>query len=139
MFGQTLAMVQNTLNREQLHALRVEGFCSTLAIAGSGKTRLLASQVIFRLAEGETADLSDMAILTFTNKAGAELRHRIHGLLEKELRHAVETSNKEWEAKCRTALGALPEAQFGTIDAMVASWVRRLAAVGEIAVDPKFR
>lgn len=139
MFEQTFSFVTGKLSREQLHALRGEGFCATLAIAGSGKTRLLASQVIFRLAEGGSADLSDMAIITFSNKAGAELRHRIHQLLEFELGYATANPNKDWEIKCRTALGALPEAQVGTIDAIVASWVRRLAAVGEIEVDPKFR
>ncbi|MGI8425039.1 MAG: UvrD-helicase domain-containing protein [Actinomycetota bacterium] len=79
--------------------------------AGSGKTTALVDRVVALVKTG-TAELSNIAAITFTEKAGAELRDRVRQELE-------ETAEKEGAAdvaeRCRTALEQLDAAAIGTL------------------------
>jgi len=71
---------EKELNPEQLAAVREgDGPCVVLAGAGSGKTRTIVYRVAWLIEHGTAADR--ILLLTFTNKAAAEMMGRIGSLL----------------------------------------------------------
>ncbi|MGI9322023.1 MAG: DNA helicase II [Pseudomonadales bacterium] len=69
------------LNDRQREAVAApQGSCLVLAGAGSGKTRVLAHRVAW-LIQAESLSPYSILAVTFTNKAAAEMRRRIEGLL----------------------------------------------------------
>ncbi|HEY7135580.1 MAG TPA: UvrD-helicase domain-containing protein [Acidimicrobiia bacterium] len=79
--------------------------------AGSGKTSELVTRVVALVTSG-TAKLESIAAITFTEKAGAELRDRVRQELE---RRAEDAPDLEVLARCREALGQLDGAAIGTL------------------------
>src|SRR6202167_6194320 len=71
--------------------------------AGSGKTSALVSRVLALVTSGR-AELGAIAAITFTEKAGAELRDRIRR--ELEIRAEADPEGQTG-ARCRTALEKL--------------------------------
>lgn len=80
-----------------------------VAGAGTGKTTALVQRVIALVSTGR-AELGSIAAITFTEKAGAELRDRIRTELE---RHAE--ADGPGGVRCRDALDQLDSAAIGTL------------------------
>ncbi len=73
--------ILDSLNEAQREAVGAPpGHILVLAGAGSGKTRVLVHRVAWYIQTGEASPYGILAV-TFTNKAAAEMRTRIEGLL----------------------------------------------------------
>jgi len=69
------------LNKEQLEAVTYkEGLLLVLAGAGSGKTRVLTQRVAYFI-EQKIVSAQKVLLLTFTNKAAAEMKERVRKLI----------------------------------------------------------
>src|SRR4249920_3017461 len=94
-----------------------EGLGRTLFVeagAGSGKTRSLIDRVVAMvLAEESAVPLRHVAAVTFTEKAGAELRDRLRGAFEDALATAAVGSERAQRAA--EALNDLDAAAIGTL------------------------
>ena len=87
---------------EQLSAMNSPAPCLVSAAAGSGKTTVIAKRVAKILAD-ETQNISaeEIAVVTFTNMAAAEMRERI----EREINNAIkENPNNNWLKKQKLKL-----------------------------------
>ena len=133
----TLAFAR--LTSGQRHALCTNGFSLINAVAGSGKTTQLVALTLKTLLENPEIHLDRLAIITFTRKAGAELRERLHKAMTAEYEQD-RTSNPERAKLWQKWLGQLPGAPIGTIDALVQQILRRLSLeqVQGLELDPGF-
>ncbi|MCH2374098.1 MAG: UvrD-helicase domain-containing protein, partial [Planctomycetes bacterium] len=122
--------------------------------AGTGKTSLIIERVLYQLlAAGRS--LEKLAVITFTEKAAAELRDRLEEALEGILDLTTHGNNTEKDgeasrvfarltgpqrveatAHARTALEALDRATVSTIHSFAADMLRRHHS--QAGVDPLF-
>ena len=82
--------------------------------AGSGKTRALVDRIV-RLVTSGTAGLADLAAITFTEKAAAELRDRVRHRVGGERARALAEGDRDRAERCRVALDDLDGAAIGTL------------------------
>ena len=97
--------------------------------AGTGKTRALVDRIVALVCSGVPID--QIAAITFTERAAAELRERVRTGLEEE---APKQSQKA--DVIDAALASLDRAQISTIHAFCQAIVRTYAP--EAGVDPDF-
>ncbi len=88
--------------------------------AGSGKTESLALRMVAGIASGRCR-VGEMAAVTFTRKAAAELRGRFQVALERRL---SEDPHEEAKARIRLALAGLETLFAGTIHSFCARLLR---------------
>ena len=91
------------------------------ASAGTGKTTALVSRVVSLIVEGK-ATVDQIAAITFTEAAAAELRDRVRQGLEERANDACVT--EDVRQRCRTAAGSLERGAFQTIHSFAASLLR---------------
>ncbi len=118
-------MTESYLPSDQEHRERIESALDeTLfveASAGTGKTTALVSRVVSLVAEGK-ATIDQVAAITFTEAAAAELRDRVRQGLEARANDASAT--EEARQRCATAAGCLERGAFQTIHSFAASLLR---------------
>lgn len=76
-----------TWTDDQWKAISAEGNnILVAAAAGSGKTAVLVERMIRKVADTDNPiDIDRLLVVTFTNAAAAEMRHRIGEAIEKKL------------------------------------------------------
>jgi ATP-dependent helicase/nuclease subunit A len=99
--------------------------------AGTGKTTMLVRRIVALLRTGR-ATIDELAVITFTEKAAAELSARLRFALEE----AVEQSDSEERTRLSSALLALHRARVQTIHAFAADILRERPV--EAGIDPQF-
>ncbi|MCF7811712.1 UvrD-helicase domain-containing protein [bacterium] len=97
--------------------------------AGTGKTSLLIDRLFTLL---QKFDITDIAAITFTEKAAAELCDRMRNRLENEL---LKTKSKP-DPKLLKALNNIDHAQISTIHSFALSLIRERPF--ETGIDPDF-
>ncbi len=80
--------------------------------AGCGKTEALVGRVINLVTSSDDVSLDDVAVITFTNKAAAELRHRVRSRLEELLAACSEPAARE---RLDLSLTKLDDAAISTL------------------------
>ena len=108
------------------------------AAAGTGKTTSVVSRVTEMVARG-VAGVGEIAAVTFTERAGGELRLRIRQALEMRLTAGEGTpgpADVEERARLEQAIVSLEEAPIGTIHSFCSTLLRERPV--EAGVDPDF-
>jgi exodeoxyribonuclease V beta subunit len=113
---------------EELDAIPLERSAVIEASAGTGKTFLIEHLVVDRVIR-DVARLDDMLVVTFTDRAAAELLRRIRALLARVLAHpagegpAIQAAGPAWTVdggarrRLEAALETAPTASISTIHA----------------------
>ena len=100
--------------------------------AGTGKTRILVDRVVEIIRRGG-AEIQEVVVITFTEKAAGELRARVRDRLHERLEAAAEPER----ARYRAALRGLVSAHVETIHAFASSLLREFPL--EAGVNPGFQ
>jgi ATP-dependent helicase/nuclease subunit A len=123
------APVDQEIRDAASHDIRTSFFLE--AGAGTGKTRILVDRALEIVRTG-AADIQDVVVITFTEKAAGELRSRIREKLHERSVGAVEDERRRY----RRALSSLDSAHIETIHAFASSLIREHPL--EAQVDPNF-
>lgn len=102
------------------------------AAAGSGKTKVLITRMIEKVINEENPiDVDELLVVTFTNAAAAEMRHRMAEALEEAI------ADKPESVHLRRQLNLLNKAQVSTLHSFCQNVVRQYAYL--LDIDPGFR
>ncbi len=139
------------LTESQERAVKSAKHLSVTASAGSGKTTVLIEKYIKTLEELINAvstlagdalidDFSDIVesvvVITFTEKAGSELRKRATDAIERRIKEAMDANDINELRKFEKLRDAMPSAVIGTIHSFCARILREFAV--SAGVDPNF-
>jgi DNA helicase-2/ATP-dependent DNA helicase PcrA len=114
-----------------------EGPLLVLAGAGSGKTRVLTHRIAYLLATGK-ARPGEILAITFTNKAAAEMRERVAGLIGRSVRAMwVTTFHSSCARMLRVDAERLGYSKGFTIYDQGDSLRMVKRCLAELGVDPK--
>src|SRR4051812_46865392 len=100
--------------------------------AGTGKTTMLVRRIVALLRLGHT-DIDSLAVITFTEKAAAELSARLRFGLEKAARDATDDDQRD---RLEVALRGLHRARVQTIHTFAGDILRERPV--EARIDPQF-
>ncbi|GER65768.1 helicase-exonuclease AddAB subunit AddA [Weizmannia acidilactici] len=102
------------------------------AAAGSGKTAVLVERIIQKLLDEEDPlDIDELLVVTFTNAAAAEMRHRIGEAIEAAI------SSRPDSRHLRKQLSLLNKASISTLHSFCLEVIRKYYYL--IDIDPGFR
>jgi len=102
------------------------------AAAGSGKTKVLITRMIEKVInEKNPIDVDQLLVVTFTNAAAAEMRHRMAEALEEAI------VDNPVSVHLRRQLSLLNKAQISTLHSFCQNVVRQYAYL--LDIDPGFR
>lgn len=102
------------------------------AAAGSGKTKVLITRMIEKVInEQDRMDIDELLVVTFTNAAAAEMRHRMGEALEEAIALNPDSVH------LRRQLNLLNKAQISTLHSFCQNVVRQYAYL--LDIDPGFR
>ena len=133
--GTVTGMTQAALSDTSAQQRIVSDFQTTFLLeagAGTGKTQLLLTRLLALLRTGRSP-LSRVAVITFTEKAAAELRTRLRAAVESALQTALPETER---AALQAVLSELDRAMVMTIHAFCAALLRERAL--EVGLDPAF-
>jgi ATP-dependent helicase/nuclease subunit A len=118
------------LTTSQQQAIAARGNVLVLAGAGTGKTRTLVERCLSCLLdERSPASLDEILMVTFTEAAAAEMRHRIRSRLEEERRQ--HPNDSRWDEE----LALFETAHIGTLHSFCFQLVRQ--HFYELQLDPQ--
>lgn len=118
-------MSAHGLNPSQQNAVCLTGHdILVTAGAGTGKTTVLVERAVHKLRHGDIASLDELLVVTFTDKAAREMKHRLY-------REMLD------DPSLRRFLPQLPRAWISTIHAFCARLLRERFL--EAKVEPGFR
>lgn len=126
-------MSEISLTDEQRLAVTAPHHAVIEAAAGSGKTRVLVERFLALLMRDRARRPSELLAITFTKRAAAEMRARLHGRLREIAEGA---SSGEARAHARACLDDFHRAAVMTIHAFATEVLRRHPF--EAALDPAF-
>lgn len=102
------------------------------AAAGSGKTAVLVERIIQQVIREESpVEVDELLVVTFTNAAAAEMRHRIGEALEQEIERDPAS------IRLRRQLRLLNKASISTLHSFCLEVIRKYYYM--IDIDPAFR
>ncbi|WP_280770916.1 helicase-exonuclease AddAB subunit AddA [Salipaludibacillus daqingensis] len=102
------------------------------AAAGSGKTAVLVERMIRKVSDTDNPiDIDRLLVVTFTNAAAAEMRHRIGEAIEKKL------NDDPRSLHLRRQLSLLHRANISTLHSFCMNVIRKYYY--DIDIDPNFR
>ncbi|MEI6075946.1 MAG: UvrD-helicase domain-containing protein [Verrucomicrobiota bacterium] len=120
----------DTLTPAQRLAVEARGNVLVMAGAGTGKTKTLVARCLDCLAR-ERVSLDEFLIVTFTEAAAAELRHRLRRELEKQ--SASAPGDEHWERQ----LALFDLAHIGTLHSFCLRLIRENFHEPSLALDPQ--
>lgn len=122
-----------TWTDDQWKAIAAEGNnILVAAAAGSGKTAVLVERMIRKVADTDNPiDIDRLLVVTFTNAAAAEMRHRIGEAIEKKLNADPRSLH------LRRQLSLLHRANISTLHSFCMNVIRKYYY--EVDIDPNFR
>jgi ATP-dependent helicase/nuclease subunit A len=120
-------------NEDQLRAIEESGKNMLIAAAaGSGKTAVLVERIIRKICdETNTMDVDRLFVVTFTEAAASEMRHRLRDALDKQLQA------NPGSAHLRRQLALVNQAQISTLHSFCNSVVQKYGYT--IGLNPGYR